>query len=668
MSFNPAQQEAISHVAGPAMILAGPGSGKTTVITQRVRYLIEEAGVHPASILVVTFTKAAAREMKERFFALCKGQPMPVSFGTFHSIFFAVLKAAYNYTAGDIITDSRRMELFRQIVEEMDLEIDDMADFIVNVSGEVSLVKGENMSLDYYYSVNCADDVFKAIYKAYGRKLKENRLIDFDDMLLYTWELFKARPDILGAWQKKFQYILIDEFQDINQVQYEIIRMMAAPENNLFIVGDDDQSIYRFRGARPEIMLGFTKDYPKSKTILLDINYRCTQQIVEGALQVIKNNRERYEKQLKAFHSGGEPIEVKMFNTMAEEYETLIREVYQSHKEDKMPLKDMAVLYRTNTGARLLVAKLMEYNIPFRMKDSVPNLFDHWIAKDIFAYIKAALGQASRSDYLRIINRPKRYISRQMLTGTSHFLETLKASYAGKDWALERLDRLAYDLESLGKMNPYGAVNYIRYGVGYDNFLIEYARDHRVKEEDLLDIVTELQDSAKNYESFQDWFAYMEDYGLKLKEKSRRREETADGLVLSTMHSAKGLEYSTVFIIDANEGVMPHKKAVMEADVEEERRMFYVAMTRARNKLHIYFAKERYHKPADMSRFVGELLVDRSLFRTGARVRHRIYGEGTITKVTQTAVTILFTESKEIKTLNISFCISNGLLRLLHNE
>ena len=668
MSFNPAQQEAICHVAGPAMILAGPGSGKTTVITQRVRYLIEEAGVHPASILVVTFTKAAAREMKERFVALCGGQSMPVSFGTFHSIFFAVLKAAYNYTAGDIITDSRRMELFRQIVEEMDLEIDDTADFISNVSGEVSLVKGENMSLEHYYSVNCADDVFKAIYKAYGRKLKENRLIDFDDMLLYTWELFKARPDILGAWQKKFQYILIDEFQDINRLQYEIIRMMAAPENNLFIVGDDDQSIYRFRGARPEIMLGFTKDYPKAKTILLDINYRCTQEIVEGALRVIKNNRERYEKQLKAFHSGGEPVEVKMFNTMGEEYETLIREVYQSHKKGRLPLKDMAVLYRTNTGARLLVAKLMEYNIPFRMKDNVPNLFEHWIAMDIFAYIKASLGQASRSDYLRIINRPKRYISRQMLTGTSRFLETLRANYAGKDWALERLDRLAYDLDSLGQMNPYGAVNYIRYGVGYDNFLMEYARDHRVKEEDLLDIVTELQDSAKDFNNFQDWFAYIEDYGRKLKEKIRRREETAEGIVLSTMHSAKGLEYSKVFIIDANEGVMPHKKAVMEADVEEERRMFYVAMTRARDKLHIYFTKERYHKPADMSRFVGELLVDRSLFKAGARVRHRVYGEGTITKVSQTAVTILFTGTKEIKTLNISFCISNGLLSLLPRE
>ena len=475
MSFNPAQQEAISHVAGPAMILAGPGSGKTTVITQRVRYLIEEAGVHPASILVVTFTRPRPGNERALFCPLQRAAHAS-QFWNLPQYFFRCLKSSLQLYGGDIITDSRRMELFRQIVEEMDLEIDDMADFIVNVSGEVSLVKGENMSLDHYYSVNCADDVFKAIYKAYGRKLKENRLIDFDDMLLYTWELFKARPDILGAWQKKFQYILIDEFQDINQVQYEIIRMMAAPENNLFIVGDDDQSIYRFRGARPEIMLGFTKDYPKSKTILLDINYRCTQQIVEGALQVIKNNRERYEKQLKAFHSGGEPIEVKMFNTMAEEYETLIREVYQSHKEDKMPLKDMAVLYRTNTGARLLVAKLMEYNIPFRMKDSVPNLFDHWIAKDIFAYIKAALGQASRSDYLRIINRPKRYISRQMLTGTGHFLETLKASYAGKDWALERLDRLAYDLESLGKMNPYGAVNYIRYGVGYDNFLIEYAR------------------------------------------------------------------------------------------------------------------------------------------------------------------------------------------------
>ena len=664
MSFNPAQQEAICHVDGPAMILAGPGSGKTTVITQRVRYLIEEAGVHPASVLVVTFTKAAAVEMKNRFLNLCQGENSPVSFGTFHSIFFAILKAAYNYSAGDIITESRRMDLFRQIVDEMDLEIDDAADFIAGVAGEVSLVKGENIRPEHYYSVNCPEDVFRDIYAAYNRKLRESRQIDFDDMLLFTLELFQKRKDILSAWQKRFKYILIDEFQDINRVQYEIIRMLAAPENNLFIVGDDDQSIYRFRGAKPEIMLGFTKDYPQAKTIILDVNYRCTQEIVESSQRVIKNNKARFEKNLRAFHEGGDPVDVKVFQNTGEEYDTLIKEIYQYHTKEQQPLKNIAVLYRTNTGARQLVAKLMEYNVPFRMRDSVPNLFEHWIAKDIFAYIKAALGQGERSDYLRLINRPKRYISRQMLSSKVS-LEEVRQRYEGKEWVQERIDRLIYDLNSLKDMAPFAAVNYIRYAIGYDQFLIEYARDRRLKEEDLLEVASDLLDSAADYKTYEEWFAYIREYGEKLLQQSRRREkETADGVILSTMHSATGLEDDRVFIIDANEGVTPHKKAVMEADVEEERRMFYVAMTRAKKKLYIYFTKERYHKPASMSRFVGELLADRSLFVKGARVVHKTYGQGTIMNITETAVTILFVRSGEMKTLNLSFCISNGLLKL----
>ena len=266
---------------------------------------------------------------------------------------------------------------------------------------------------------------------------------------------------------------------------------------------------------------------------------------------------------------------------------------------------------------------------------------------------------------MRIINRPKRYISRQMLSQKVS-LEELKSRYAGKDWVQERIDKLIYDLNSIKDMAPFAAVNYIRYAVGYDRFLMEYARDRRLKEEDLLEVASELQDSAADHKTFEEWFDYIRDYGEKLLQQSRRRErETGDGVVLSTMHSAKGLEYDRVFLIDANEGVTPHKKAVMEADVEEERRMFYVAMTRAKQKLYIYFTKERYHKPASMSRFVGELLADRSLFKTGAKVVHRTYGPGTITNITQTAVTILFTRSQEIKTLNLSFCISNGLLKLL---
>ena len=666
------------------MILAGPGSGKTTVITERVRHLIEERGVHPASILVVTFTKAAAVEMKARFFSLCNNTSMPVSFGTFHSIFFAILKAAYNYSASDIITDSRRNELFREIADELELEMDDTADFISGVAGEVSLVKGENIDVAHYYSVNCSEDIFRRVFAAYNRKLHQSRQIDFDDMLVFTWELFKERPDVLRAWQRKFRYILIDEFQDINRLQYEIIRLLAAPENNLFIVGDDDQSIYRFRGAKPEIMLGFTKDYPAAKTIVLDVNYRCTQEIVSGALRVIKNNKARYEKQLRAANEGGAPVAVKVFNDMREEYDTLIKEVCQYHRQGGLPLRQMAVLYRTNTGARQLLARLMEYNVPFRMKDTLPNLFEHWIARDLLAYIKIALGAGGRSDYLRIINRPKRYISRQMLSmiggaasgknapaGTSSApasfeadLDSLRQRYSGKEWAQERIDKLVYDLKSIRAMAPYAAISYIRYAVGYDSYLVEYARERRLKEDELLDVASDVMESAKDFTTFEQWFAYIEDYGRKLAIQSRRQQEDdgADGIVLSTMHSAKGLEYDVVFIIDANEGVTPHKKAVMEADVEEERRMFYVAMTRAKRFLHIYFAKERYHKPSDMSRFVGELLVDREQFAKGARVRHRVYGEGTIISVSRTAVQILFSQTKEIKTLNLSFCISNHLL------
>lgn len=663
-TFNPAQTEAIHHREGPMMVLAGPGSGKTTVITQRVRCLIEEAGVHPGSILVVTFTKAAAVEMKSRFLQLCGGVHMPVSFGTFHSIFFSILKAAYNYQAGDIITDGRRMEIFREIVDEEQLDLDDETDFINSVAGEISLVKGEHMDLEHYYSASCAEDIFRRIYNAYDRKLRQARQIDFDDMLVFTWELFRERKDILKAWQNKFRYILIDEFQDINRLQYEIIRMLAAPANNLFIVGDDDQSIYRFRGAKPEIMLNFMNDYPDAKQILLDMNYRCTQEIVEGALRVIKNNKKRYVKALAAFNAGGEPISVKMFNDVREEYDTVIKEIFALNKDAGVKLSDMAILYRTNTGSRQMIAKLMEYNIPFRMKDNVPNIFDHWIARDLTAYLRVVMGSRARSDYLRIINRPKRFIARQYLDGPDISLEVLRSRHAGKSWALERIDKLAYDLKSMKEMTPFAAINYVRYAVGYDGYLTEYASSRRLKEDELLDVVTEIQESARDFKTFDAWFSYMEDYGRRLQAQARSRETPGrDAVVLSTMHSAKGLEYRAVFIIDANEGVAPHKKAVMEDDVEEERRMFYVAMTRAKERLYIYFSRERYHKPAVMSRFVGELLLDRDNFKVGQRVRHKVYGEGRITKLSQTAVTILFKEG--IKTLSISFCISNNLLTLL---
>lgn len=611
-TYNQAQKEAIMHREGPAMVLAGPGSGKTTVITERVKSLIQDAGVNPASILVVTFTRAAAEEMKARFLRLSGSSSTTVTFGTFHSVFFFILKIAYHYSVADIITESKRYELFQEITEDLDLEVEDRSNFIHAIAEEVSLVKGENIDPSHYYAANCSDEVFREIYAAYNRKLRAKHQIDFEDMMIFTWELFNKRADILYAWQKKFAYILIDEFQDINRLQYEIIRLLAAPKNNLFIVGDDDQSIYRFRGAKPEIMLGFPKDYPQAKIIVLDVNYRCGKPIVDCAQRVIGHNKERYEKKLRAFKQDGKPVIVKRFASIYEEYQALMQQIQTLHEKEGIAYQQIAVLYRTNTGARQLAACLMEYQVPFRMKDTLPNLFEHWIAKDWIAYIKIALGDGSRSDYLRILNHPNRYISRQVISeacASKDIWGTLKDRYAGKAWMVERVERLEYDLACIGRMRPYAAVSYIRYAMDYDTFLRDYAKDHRIEEGDLIETADDIQESAKTFRTFREWFSYMDEYAQMLQEKKQRQKDDVqeDAVILSTMHSAKGLEYEAVFIVDANEGVMPHKKAVLDPDVEEERRMFYVAMTRAKQILQIYYTAQRYHKPAARSRFVEEI-------------------------------------------------------------
>ena len=253
-----AQKEAVMHKDGPMMVLAGPGSGKTLVITKRIQYLISHYQIPPQRILVITFTRAAANEMKERFWRLA-GETLPVSFGTFHSVFFTILKYAYHYSADNILPEHKKYDFIREIITDHELEIDDEADFMRQITTRDQLSQRQMILLPYYHSGCCGDEVFKEIYRAYEEKLHENRWIDFDDILVYTYELLKEREDIRKAWQQKFPYILIDEFQDINKIQYEIVKMLAGETKNLFIVGDDDQSIYKFRGARPELMLNFQR-------------------------------------------------------------------------------------------------------------------------------------------------------------------------------------------------------------------------------------------------------------------------------------------------------------------------------------------------------------------------------------------------------------------------
>ena len=648
MDFNQAQMTALEHRDGPMMVLAGPGSGKTTVITHRIKRLLE-AGVDPSGILVITFTKAAATEMKERFLRLAREEdekreqseqrtggsrtgaektffgtadPGPrrreacgtsleaagsrVSFGTFHSVFYHILKWAYRFPAGNVISGEEKRQYFKKFLDESEMEVEDEAEFISSIINEISYVKGERLDLKYYYSQTCPEEWFKKLYDGYDEMLKTTGKIDFDDMLVMCHELFTERKDILAAWQKKFKYILVDEFQDINLLQYQVVRMLALPENNLFIVGDDDQSIYRFRGAKPEIMLGFEKDFSGTKRVLLGTNYRSTKEIVETSLRLIEHNKVRFEKKLEPFRGSGRPVDFRVFDNPGHEMDTVAQSIRAYH-DAGYQWSEIAVLFRTGANSGLMAERLMGYNIPFKLRDVIPNLYSHWIAKDLFAYMEIAAGSRKRSDFYRIMNRPNRYFSRDAFDTPIVSFDRLKSFYQDRDWMEERICDLEADLRAMAPLKPVAAVNYIRKAIGYDDYLRSYAEFRRMKPEELFETADKLAESAAEFATFAEWKEHAARYEEELKKQNQEEgEETKDRVTLSTMHSAKGLEYPVVFVVDANEGIVPHHKAGLPADIEEERRLFYVALTRAKDRLHVAAVKERYHRKTDVSRFVEE--------------------------------------------------------------
>ena len=617
MEFNQSQLSAIFHKDGPMLVLAGPGSGKTKTLVERTKNLITKHGVNPSNILVITFTKAAANEMKLRFEQEMRketqGQGVPrVNFGTFHAIFFMVLKLAYNYNSSNIISDETKYQAMRELINRYGLEYRDENELMNGILGEISMIKNSRIPLEHFYSTQCGEGIFRKIYQDYENFLKKHRLIDFDDMLTLTYELFQERPDILSAWQKKYQYILVDEFQDINQIQYDIVRMLAAPENNLFMVGDDDQSIYRFRGSRPEIMLNVPKDYPDVKQIKLEINYRCPKVIVETAQKLITQNKERFPKTIVANKTNGtcdvseiKEVRFQQFQTQREEILFIIKEI-ETRLKKGAALLDIAILFRTNMQPRFLMEQLMAYNVDFKTRDQIPNLYDHWIARDIRTYINIARGSRARKDFLMILNKPTRYISRDSLCESQVAFDEWEKMYDEQPWIAERIEKLHYDIKMLEKMAPYAAINYIRHGIGYDDYIADYAQYRNLNKEDLYDILDELQASAKGFNNYEAWELHIQEYTDELREKAKKKQENPNAVTLSTLHSAKGLEFKFVFIIDANQGITPYKKAVLDKDIEEERRLFYVGMTRAMEELTICSVKELHNKSAEISQFVYE--------------------------------------------------------------
>lgn len=607
MQVSDAQHQAITHGAGPAIVLAGPGSGKTLVITQRVRYLIEAYHVRPQEILVITFTKAAAQEMQSRFQALSRQRG--VTFGTFHAVFFHILKYAYHYTAANILTEEKKHQILQRLLLESGLHFEDEKETLSEIASEISVIKNEQIPLEHYYSKSCPEEVFRTFYRKYEEVHRGKGLLDFDDMMTMTYELLTQRQDILAAWQRHYRYILVDEFQDINLLQYAILRLLAEPERNLFIVGDDDQSIYRFRGAKPEIMLNFPKDYPEAKQIVLDRNFRSVAPVIRAAQLVIRENTKRFAKRAVHVRKGQGMVDIRELSSQEHESLYLVKKVRESLAKGTPP-NEIAVLYRTNQGARPYAERLMEFNIPFEMRDALPNIYEHWIAKDLFAYLYLARERLDRAEFLQVMNRPKRYIARDAIDAKAVSLETLRTYYEDKDWMLDRIDRLELDLRMLKDMAPYAAVNYIRYGMNYEEYLQEYAKARRMKPEELTDILDEIQDGCKPFKTVKAWYEHLDAYRERLMEQRGKKERDPDAITLATLHSAKGLEFQEVFLVDVNEGTIPHRKASMEADLEEERRLFYVGMTRAKDQLHIFYVRERYGKRVEPSEFLEPLLEE----------------------------------------------------------
>lgn len=610
-TVNEAQSKAITHGEGPMLVLAGPGSGKTLVITQRIKYLIEENQVKPEHILVITFTKAAALEMQKRFLAMTENRMLPVMFGTFHAIFFQILKQTYSFNATSIIKESQKIALIREVIKEIPEqqilihEQEDEEENIHKLLSEISKVKNCGLQSHEFQSEIVPIHIFSAIYQQYCKKMSMLKKVDFDDMVLLCYQLLHQRTDVLKLWQERFRYILIDEFQDINPLQYKIIQMLASPQNNLFIVGDDDQAIYGFRGSDPEIMRHFQQDYPNVERVLLNINYRSNSDIVDHANQLIKHNVNRFDKEVIAQNTSKDGVRICYFESRQEQTKNIVSLIRQYMRQPGAQYKDIALIYRTNTHATITAEKLLKEKIPFQMKEKTGNIYNSAVAKDIIAYLTYALYQKDIRAFYRIMNRPVRYIRRDTVPMKCFTMQELVRNNQDKEYVIRNITRFYEQLKFLKGMSPYAAINFIRKGIGYDEYLRDKAEETGDSFEKWEHDLKYIQESASDFDTLQEWLLYVEHYEENLEQGKKEKE---DAVNIVTMHGSKGLEWPIVIIPDVNEGHIPHKKAITDAELEEERRMFFVAMTRAKEKLFLFSVKEKEAGNNLPSRFIHEFI------------------------------------------------------------
>lgn len=682
IKFNKNQAEAISYINGPLLVAAGPGSGKTSVIAARCAYLLQLGAAKSSGILVITFTRAAANEMKLRFKRLPgigSGQLARVDFGTFHSTFYKIINTYYGRRL-PVLEGAKIFSIIKKILRSINEPDDD--DTIEKAIEEISSARTMYRSVDDFKSSIMPHSKFMYLYSNYEKQKKALKCIDFDDMMILCKKILESDPSMLNLCRKKYTYFLVDEFQDTNKMQMDIIEMLCQPLNNICVVGDDDQSIYGFRGAIPSCMKDFEKHYSPCKSVVLDTNYRSGSEIIELSSRVISNNTDRKAKNLKSSRGkGSKPIMVTPPDEN-QEASFIVKNIIELQKKG-YNFNDMAVLYRTNMQSRAIIDEMIINKIPFNIRDNVNNFFNHWISSDLTCYLKLSINNSDFPSLVQIINKPVRYITKDsirtvsgnLLSGQLNILGAFQRSGL-KNFQLEKLADLFKSLSDMKYMSPSAAVNFIRKSIGYDDYIRSYCTNSGIEYSDLFDVLDEYEMSTTSFSTIARFLSHIDEVSSKIAD-CRSKRGSADGVALSTIHGAKGLEFSCVFVSGVIEGLLPHKKSLQTGEgIEEERRIFYVAITRAKDMLYIS-APKRYHgKHTNESRFFNEAREVKKTkaenmgtapykFSAGDLIHHSIFGTGKIIGINGPIIEAQFYGRKNIIKLDIETCCESRILQKL---
>ena len=596
MKLNTDQLSAVKHFNGPMLVVAGPGSGKTRVLVERTRYLIEEYKVNPGNILVITFSKKAAIEMQQRFFHSCNSN-YSVSFGTFHSIFFQIINK-HTKTKDSLLSIKEKEELLKFASYKYKPDMTENNEWI---SGTLELISAyKNIGNDIFYKPpgcfmdECERDIFHNVYKTYIELCEDENKIDFDDMILKCFNLLQNNEAILDYYQNKYNYVLIDEFQDINQSQYNIVKLLVNKSNNIFCVGDDDQSIYGFRGAYPNIMQTFLNDFSDADVVNLSINYRSKSNIISLANQIISDNKTRINKTGEPYFEGG-LIEYIPLSTRVEEENEIIKILKNIDSEH---LHSTAIIVRTNNEVMAYSGLLKKQGIDiFEYVYEENRILSSFIFGDVLSFLKFVYESKSRENFIGFMNKPNKKIRRMCLINSEVKADDIIKFYENDKPVQNEIIQFFNKLKIASKMKKADlAISFFRKSIGYDKYLntVSSSLENYKDNTEILDNIVYL---FKDY----DFKVSLDEFSELIKKSFKSNNIVIkDGVRVMTMHGSKGLEFTNVLLPDVNEGIIPPKN-ISDESIEEERRLFYVAVTRAKDNLYIFTTKERNR---DISRFI----------------------------------------------------------------